>query len=273
MDPRGTQTVFYCWLEAWICHDVEKMATFCDKIPVEDARALVAEPLDTDAIARAARKWEAAVFQMQLVKTYDGRAFERPEVQAHVPASGVGRRVELAAMRFFFARDDLQSMDAYYPFLTHPEDPAAWVHRDSSRIYPSGHLLPLLETSSWAKFWLVDANGWRQLTNCAIAAALYHQTHGQWPDAMERLVPDFLPRVPTDPLTQKPYKWKNVKEGIIVYTSADDKSFQEFTDTPDGWLNLKDGMLEGELFLGRPFKQLSASGYVDPNNPCAGERR
>jgi len=273
MDPRGTETVFYYWLEAWTCYTVERLATYCNTVPVDEARSLMAEPLNADAVYPGAIKWKAAMFQMSVVKTYDGRHFDRPETEGQLIEDPIGRALQLAFMRLVFARDDMRSMEVYFPFLEHPEDPDAWRSHDYMDIFPTGYILPAIESSSWAEGWVERANSWRQLTNIAFAAALYHQQHDRWPDAMERLVPDFLPHVPTDPLTGKSYHWINIDDGLVVYSEDDAHAFENFSDTREQWRNIEGNILYGSLFLGRAYIQYSSADYKDPNDPCAGTWR
>jgi hypothetical protein len=40
----------------------------------------------------------------------------------------------------------------------------------------------------------------RRMTAVSLAAQLYHADHGQWPPTLDALVPQYLPRVPRDPL-------------------------------------------------------------------------
>ena len=272
-DPRGTETVHYFWLDAWTCHVAEQMATYCNSISEEDARSLMLGPLDVNRITKIATTWEAAVFQMHIVKTYDGRNYDRPDMSRQLIHSRIGRALQLGLMRLLYGRDDMRSMYAFYPFLQQPQNANAWDRVDLSEVFPRGFLLPTILTSAWAGHWVTQANGWRQLTNIALAAALYRQKNGEWPDAMERLVPDLLPQAPIDPLSNQPYHWINIEGGVVVYSDLDAEAFSSFSGNADDWLNLENGQIWGSIFLGTAYKAYSSAGYIDPNDPCTGEPR
>ncbi len=55
-------------------------------------------------------------------------------------------------------------------------------------------------------------------TVTALACERYRQKHNQWPGKLEQLVPEFLPSVPNDPFTGKPFLLKTLPDGIIIYS-------------------------------------------------------
>lgn len=271
-DLRGMQTVFYFWLDAWLCHTVEQLATYCESIPMEEARSLIAKPLDTNAISRVALTWEAAVFQMHIVKSYDGRNFDKFGRNQAAFSTSIGRSAKLAIMRFLFARDDMDSIRVYFPFLTQPNSPEAWVNRyyDYEDIRPRGFLLSSIVTSSWNVHWIERANIWRQSTNCALAAAFYRQTHGRWPRSNDELATVSLPVDLNDPQSSQPYLWINLKDGLIIYSSKDAEAFKDFSDSVDTWERLnKHSFFDGAIFLGEAYKKYAAARYANPNDPCS----
>jgi hypothetical protein len=271
-DSRGTETQYYLWLDAWLCHTVEQLVTYCDSIPAEEARKLIAKPLDTKAISRAAVTWEAAVFQMHIIKTYDGRNFDKLGRKRGIFSDPNGRSAKLAIMRFLFARDDMNSMKACFPFLTQPNSPEAWIDRiyDPENVGPKGVLLSSVDHLSWNANWLKTANAWRHLTNCALAAAFYRQTHGRWPRSNDELATVSLPIDVNDPQSNQPYLWMNFKDGLIIYSSQDEKAFQDFSDSNDTWKGLNEyGAFNGAIFLGEAYKKYTAARYANPNDPCS----
>ena len=51
-----------------------------------------------------------------------------------------------------------------------------------------------------------------------IALELYKRKHGDWPGALEELVPGYLPEVPVDRLTGEPLRYRVTGEGPVVYS-------------------------------------------------------
>jgi hypothetical protein len=61
----------------------------------------------------------------------------------------------------------------------------------------------------------------RQTARTGLAVAKYRRQHGQYPERLEQLVPDFLPAMPVDPRDGQPLRIKRVAEGMIVYAPQD----------------------------------------------------
>jgi hypothetical protein len=62
-------------------------------------------------------------------------------------------------------------------------------------------------------------------TRCMIvllAAERYRLAHGRWPESLEALVPEFLPKVPTDPYDRKPLRLRRLDDGLVVYSVGPD---------------------------------------------------
>jgi hypothetical protein len=57
----------------------------------------------------------------------------------------------------------------------------------------------------------------------AIALELYHRRHGDWPDSLAALVPDFLPEVPRDRYDGGPIKYRLVDEQPVLYSVGADR--------------------------------------------------
>ena len=51
-----------------------------------------------------------------------------------------------------------------------------------------------------------------------IAVERYRMRHGRWPARLADVVPEFLARVPTDPLDGKPLKMARTSDGVVVYS-------------------------------------------------------
>ena len=56
----------------------------------------------------------------------------------------------------------------------------------------------------------------------ALAAERYRRQHRRWPDALEALVPAFLPNVPVDPYDGKRLRYLRLKEGVVIYSIGPD---------------------------------------------------
>ncbi len=53
-----------------------------------------------------------------------------------------------------------------------------------------------------------------------LSCELYRSKHGEYPDSLDELVPEFLDAIPPDPFTGKPFVYKKRPdgEGFIVYS-------------------------------------------------------
>ncbi len=51
-----------------------------------------------------------------------------------------------------------------------------------------------------------------------LALELYHRDHKKWPVSLAELSPQYLPRVPVDPITGKPLHYKVVNGQPLVYS-------------------------------------------------------
>jgi hypothetical protein len=63
----------------------------------------------------------------------------------------------------------------------------------------------------------------RDLVLAAIAARQFEQKHGQLPDSLAALVPEFLPAVPTDPFDGKALRFQITDEGLVLYSIGRDR--------------------------------------------------
>ncbi len=69
---------------------------------------------------------------------------------------------------------------------------------------------------------------WAQFDNLLIAIALelYRNDHGQYPDRLEQLVPDYMDRLPRDPFNGKPYLYKNLGSEFSLQVNGGDQKMQ-----------------------------------------------
>jgi len=64
---------------------------------------------------------------------------------------------------------------------------------------------------------------WNGAADTAIAVELYRRRHGDLPQRLEELVPDFLPQVPIDPFDGQPLRYVVRKEEYVVYSVGYDR--------------------------------------------------
>ena len=68
----------------------------------------------------------------------------------------------------------------------------------------------------------------RGLCRCAaagLAVERYRQKYGRWPEKWDDLVDEFLSRVPKDPYDNKPLRFRNDGEGVVIWCLG-----MDFTD-------------------------------------------
>ncbi len=65
----------------------------------------------------------------------------------------------------------------------------------------------------------------------AFALTLHKVEHGEYPDSLDALAPDFLDQVPLDPFTSQPLEYARDGEGFLIYSvgldGADDGGLTE----------------------------------------------
>jgi hypothetical protein len=61
-----------------------------------------------------------------------------------------------------------------------------------------------------------------QVARLGVAAHLYREKNGHFPEKLNDLTPDFIPSLPTDPYDGKPMKLKRTDHGIVVYSVGPD---------------------------------------------------
>jgi len=59
-------------------------------------------------------------------------------------------------------------------------------------------------------------------TKLALACERFRLRHGQFPESIEQLVPDFLDAVPLDPFDEAPLRFRATDEGVVIYTIGED---------------------------------------------------
>jgi hypothetical protein len=64
----------------------------------------------------------------------------------------------------------------------------------------------------------------RQTGRTGLAVEAYRRQHGQYPERLEQLVPEFLPAVPVDPRDGQPLRIKRVAGGVVLYAHLDSEA-------------------------------------------------
>jgi hypothetical protein len=63
-----------------------------------------------------------------------------------------------------------------------------------------------------------EGDAWRQLGRLALALETYRARKGGYPDRLDDLVPDTLPRIPIDPFDGQPLRWKRNGQDLVLYS-------------------------------------------------------
>ncbi len=61
-----------------------------------------------------------------------------------------------------------------------------------------------------------------RLADLGVAATRYKLKHGKYPAQLTDMIPEFLPAVPTDPMTGKPMNMAATEDGLIIYSLGPD---------------------------------------------------
>lgn len=72
-----------------------------------------------------------------------------------------------------------------------------------------------------AELW-VRSVGANRAIRAALACERYRLAHGDWPDDLQSLVPEYLEAVPIDPFDGRPLRYQRIPEGIKVWTIGED---------------------------------------------------
>jgi hypothetical protein len=97
----------------------------------------------------------------------------------------------------------------------------------------------------------------------ACALEMYRRTHGQYPDQIEALAPQYIPALPNDVILGKPYRYRRMPAGaFILYSIGWNEKDDDGTPAlnKDGSLNLRNG--DWAWAYSPP-----TAGAVDPDQP------
>jgi hypothetical protein len=98
-----------------------------------------------------------------------------------------------------------------------------WEECETQARFHGGILLNLLNpaTARWDEG-ARRADATRQAARLAVAAFLYREKNGHFPENLNDLTPEFIFSLPTDPFDGKPMKLKRTDHGIVVYSVGPD---------------------------------------------------
>jgi hypothetical protein len=85
-----------------------------------------------------------------------------------------------------------------------------------------------------------EADAGRLLARAALALTAFKAKTGSYPDTLDALVPDFLPRVPLDPFSGRPLRLRRDGDGLVIYSVGRDLK-------DDGGHPVEPGKWEGDL--------------------------
>lgn len=159
------------------------------------------------------------------------------------------KRPEDCAMSLKFLRQMHDAAEQPVPdFLEACEEIQADIKQlkgDSSPMNRFRYVVTMLLLPDIVAAGTVDANGeaLRDLTDAALAVRRYHLKHGQPPQTLANLVPDFLPRVPIDPFDGQSLRLTSREDKFILYSIGrdrrDDGGVFDLTQTPDIGVEVK----------------------------------
>ena len=99
----------------------------------------------------------------------------------------------------------------------------------------------------------------RSLTQLAIALKVYQIEQGDYPESLDKLVPDILPKLPVDSYQLKPYVYRKTEDGYLLYSVG-------ANGLDDGGSNVEQNYLEGKT-----IKTASEDSYYGGYDSEAGE--
>jgi hypothetical protein len=273
-DPRNLRTRSFLSSEKIIRETLEHLATYCQAPPVDDLKTLLAGPIPTDQIVEPTLKWHAAVVKKTLAATYDGRMFQRPELQpspifsSQSPLAKAACQLAYATMRLTWGRDDIDSVNKRFAFLDTPYDTVSWDVSHTTKGIADGEFAwrimstEYVETSRWN---LISAESNRRLSNIAIASILYRRDHGGWPRKIDGLSPSYLPNIPLDPEFGGPFVLKAVGDGFVVLSGRAAKEIEgrgvgTMDSGDDAWIQeaikqRQGSPMEPSLFIGDGYRR------------------
>jgi hypothetical protein len=201
----------------------------CKKL--QDAFARVGQ---TNLLARALigeRAMDIRIFRLSWSEIQNFKQNGEGENQPRKPQHYSGKPQFVFWLSGFFERDlnfYLQTMDkgislAKLPppenlALTNALREASQMAQTNRYIY-SAMLLPAFASVARRE---ASTQAQVELAQVALAAARFHNAHGQWPENLKELTPQFLDSVPADPFDGAPLRYRLLNKGCIIYSIDSD---------------------------------------------------
>lgn len=122
------------------------------------------------------------------------------------------------------------AVDRYLAAASDFPDMPAWERAELAQPdHSSDADLSVLDGFRYGEFWrLARALRAHYLARCELDAAVtmlalreYQRVHGSYPEALDALVPDFLPRVPIDYADRQPMRYARTDDGYLLYSIGD----------------------------------------------------
>lgn len=136
-------------------------------------------------------------------------------------------RDEMTYIKFSQERIELFRQQLLSPSWAHVPDQlqasaeATFANPDSSlpghRLWLTSILSPNLNTAITA---LITTENSRQQTITAIALERHRLKFGSYPDTLEKLIPDFLDKIPQDPMDGRPMRYRLTNDGTFTLWSV-----------------------------------------------------
>jgi hypothetical protein len=224
--------------------------------------------LDEAQLARLARQVEALDFRQGLTTSLIGErgmgyhAFHHMEQMSlgeivSKPNAGEGSLTRPDDCRLFleFLRDMVQASREPFPQAIDQQEA---IERRLKQL--AGDRNPLTRYNAMMTLLILPATGKsfqatgrnlaaREATLCAIAAERYRLRHGQPPQKLADLAPEFLPAVPSDPFDGQPLRMAAKDGGLVFYSVGADRKDDggvenEQSGEPDVCVRLKQSPAE-----------------------------
>ncbi len=201
-------------------------------------------PFTGEQLARLRTKVEALDFHQSLVASCQGERamgyhmFRHPEQfdmskgdftnKPNSDRGAVTRPIDCLTY-LEFQRETVAAADQPFPAAF---DRAALVERQLKELAGTdnvivrfNHMFTLLMMPATASVFDATASNLahRDLVLAAIAARQYEQKHGDLPDSLQALVPEFLSAVPTDPFDGQALRFQTTDEGLVLYSIGRDR--------------------------------------------------
>ncbi|MCI0358291.1 MAG: hypothetical protein L0211_07395 [Planctomycetaceae bacterium] len=212
-------------------------------IALNEVEFLLSEArLDDAQLVRLARQVEALDFQQGLTTSLVGErgmgyhAFHHMEqmsmgdvVSKPNPGEGILSRPDDCRLFLEFLRDMIKASREPFPLAIDQQEAIEGRLKQlagtKNPLERYNAMVTLLILPATGKSFQATGRGLakREATLCAIAAERYRLKHGQLPQKLEDLVPEFLAAVPSDPFDGQPLRMAAKDGGLVFYSVGADR--------------------------------------------------